>query len=322
MRLSPQRKQPVAAELRPLWETVVPGSRAHCFAASPQSASVFVSGGWGVAHPALRVHQLDAITGVERRALSTRHQAVNSMVVHGASLWVATDRRLFHVLAADLSVTEQWDKGLVTYPHQLAVREGLVVMANWRGPTVGILDPATGRMRRRKAGEQPVLVSTDEHVEVLTAVEPGRWVVDEAKASLRSLTVPASSVVDAAYCGGVWVVTGGRLEVDRQGESATSTRQPSNVLLELETGRQVELAAPCTALTADVQRGLLWAVLGEERDRLVAVDVARAAVVGTFSCPGGSAFEHVAPACDVALARTTLFGDDASVMTALALPEP
>lgn len=244
------------------------------------------------------------------------------MSVHGTSLWVATDTRLFHVVAGDLSVTEQWDKGLISHPHQMAVRNGLVVLANRRGPTIGVFNRGTGTLRRRKTGEQPVLVDTGKHVEVLTAVEPGRWSVDEAEATLGALDTPASTVVDATYCGGVWAVTGGQLTVDRQGDSPINTRRPSNVLIELDTDRQVELTAPCTGLFADASRGLLWAVSGEDRDRLVAVDVGRACIVGTFAGPAGSAFEHVAPELSSALVCSRVLGGETSRVTALALPEP
>ena len=134
--------------LAQLWRSTVPGVMGHAIACDPASHSIFVADGWGIAYAALRLHRLDIRTGEHLADLRTRHQAVSGMILGESYLYVATDARLFELRPADLSVVRQWERGLVRNTMHMLPAGSSVVMANWRSPTIGLLDLESGRTRR------------------------------------------------------------------------------------------------------------------------------------------------------------------------------
>ncbi len=76
------------------WRTKIEGGTANTFLVDLPSRSLYVSDGWGVAYPALRLHRLDLATGEPIVEMRTRHQGVSAMTVHAGYLYAGRTLRL------------------------------------------------------------------------------------------------------------------------------------------------------------------------------------------------------------------------------------
>lgn len=300
------------------WRATVPGDGHHAIGSDAATGSVVVGDGWGVAYAALRLHRLDLATGRETASVRTRHQGVGGVAFADGDVLAATDKRLLRLRAADLSVVQEWDEGVVRDVAHVVPWGGRVVMAGWLRPTVGVLDPATGTVKRVKAGDQPVLVAGDE-LYALAGLHGGLSTLDVAagKLSRRADTPPVTA---AAWCDGLWAVEGGRLD-GGQGDPAAWWRAATATVRCLDGEARVKLGDECRALFPDRARRLLWCVTAEDGARLECIDTAAGAAVGCFAASDGGSFRHVDPEAGLAFAvRRTSVEPAVSALSAHPLP--
>ncbi|MBB2924056.1 hypothetical protein [Cellulomonas cellasea] len=339
-----------AEVLSELWRAQVPGQTALTLAVDAPSGSVFVSDGWGVTYASLGVHRLDLRTGARLASARTAQRAVGALrVAHGA-LWVATDRRLVRLTLAGLEETARWD-GLVGHPQQLVVHGAQAVLAGGLAPTISVLDTATGSVRRRRAGAQPVLGGAPDGVRVVSAVHGSRWRVDavegrlvtepggppltalcSADALAGSVHVPAGSAhaspgptsTAAGATGAVlWGVAAGRERTDRQGGEPLVRRDPGRELVAWHDERhRIALGAAGAALFAGTAGGL-WVLTGVDGQTLQHVDTSAGSVGARYRAPGDAALRHVDATAGVALAvGPGPAGTSDAWLHALRLPDP
>lgn len=135
-----------------LWAARAPGRSAHRVFIRGHAGSVYVSDGWGVNYASIRFRRLDAMTGEEAASFRSG-TAVRTFAYRDTTddLLIATDTKLFELDSLTLSERRRWNTRIPRYPDSLAVRGDHVVVANWLAPQVGLVDLATGRVRRRAA---------------------------------------------------------------------------------------------------------------------------------------------------------------------------
>ena len=288
--------------LAQLWRSTVPGVMGNAIECDPASHSIFVADGWGIAYAALRLHRLDIRTGEHLADFRTRHQAVSGMILGGSYLYVATDARLFELRPADLSVVRQWERGLVRNTMHMLLAGSSVVMANWRSPTIGLLDLDSGRTRRVRVGLQPHLVRFGNVIRVIAGFDGGMWILDTERARMTdpSPTPPVTAIAAGAH---LWGVVAGRAE-GGQGQPPVWVKRGSNRLTRL-TGDPwaAQLAGECSALISDDAQGVLWCVIKNGAE-LVELSQTSGKVVASFGAGAGARFAHVDAAARVALTMT------------------
>ena len=257
-------KVPLPLEQR--WTVSIPGQHVHAFAGDTASNSLVVGDGWGVPYSALRLHRFDAATGAETASIRTRHQPVNALLPLDGRLLAATDLRLFEVTLPDLRVTNVWERGLVRYAQQLAGNGECVVQANWLRPSIGVLDKATGAVRRVKAGAQPLLFDYQGQVRVVSALEGGMATLDVVAGRLVD-RVPVPPVAAIAAGRDIWAIVAGPPQTSQVSPTAAPVDLPqfrrcTGEVVRL-TGDPVSctLGGPCRKLWCDDDQGLLWCFL-------------------------------------------------------------
>jgi hypothetical protein len=274
------------------WAVSIPGRQVHAFAGDTATNSLIIGDNWGVPYGALRIHRLDAATGSETAAILTRHQPVNGLLALNGRLLAATDSRLFDLTLPGLAVTKFWERRLVRYSQQLELDGGYVVQANWIRPYIGVLDTATGAVRRMKAGPQPLLFHYQGKVRALSALDGGMASVDTVSATLVDrVAVPPVSAIAAGR--EIWVVVAGQAQSPEVYPKPPPVplpqfRRATHEVVRL-TGEAVSftLDGPCRRLWCDDARDLLWCFLEGERShgastRLCAIRQATGEVVARY----------------------------------------
>jgi hypothetical protein len=281
-----------------LWRATVPGITGHNILVDPDSRSVYVSDGWGVPFPSLKLHRLSLSGGDEQVSTGTRSQGVGALATADKRLWASTDRRLFALDPYSLDVLDQWDKRLIPYTQSIVPTAGRLVMANWHASTVGLFDPQDGSTRRIKVGAQPVIVPDGDQVRLIAGFDGGMATLGpEGELIDKSPTPPLTSAV-AMPGGTVWAVLAGQAE-GGQGEPPVWERSGTNQVVRLGPDQLVlGMAAKCLGLVADRARSLLWCI---EPAGLELVDAARGQVVGRYGTPGGRV-QQVSPEAGMAFA--------------------
>jgi hypothetical protein len=81
-------------------------------------------------------------------------------------------------------------------------------VANWRGPSIGFVSLADGKVRRRAVGEQPRLFESDGAAYLVMAIEGSVAKVDTAAAIISPLFTARSCVSLVAGSGVAWLLEG------------------------------------------------------------------------------------------------------------------
>lgn len=291
-------KRPLPLEQR--WTVSIPGWQVHAFDGDAATQSLLVGDAGGVAYGALRLHRLDAVTGTETASIRMRHQPVNGLLIDGSRLLAATNSRLFEIALPGLKVTHVWDRGLVRYANQLQSQGEHIVQANWLRPSVGVLNTATGVVRRVKAGPQPLLFKYHEQVRVVSALEGGMATVDIAAAKLVDrVRVPSVSAISAGR--DIWAVVAGPPESPEVYPAPPPVTLPqyrrgTREVIRL-TGEPLSytLDGPCRRLWCDDARGLLWCFLDGQpahgiTTRMCALRQATGEVIARFETETAESF--------------------------------
>lgn len=290
--------------LTEIWRTTVPGHTSHTVVSDPGSKSLFVSDGWGVAYPALRLHRLDPETGEHLAEIRTRQQHVSALVATSESLFVATHSRLLRLRPEDLGLVGHWDKVLPSDSQQLVAAGDRLIAANWRKPVVGMFEVASGTSVRLRVGLQPLLLRHGDTVSVVEGFGGGRRVIDLERGRLLGAE-PGPPVTAVAAGGEIWGIAAGEAPAPG-GRSAPSTllKPGTDRLLRLSGDERWEalLPGPGTSLYCDDERGLVWALLGPGGSTLVAVSQEWRWVVASFPAGPGRYWAYFDPAAGLAIA--------------------
>jgi hypothetical protein len=224
---------------------------------------------------ALRLRRLDVDTGAELALTRTRGQLVFGMAFRGDRLFAASNSRLFELDSTGLSVIRQWDKRLVRWSTQVVVCDEVIVEAGWYAPYIGIVDLATGAVRRVKVGKQPLLFTHNGEVLVAAGFHGGVSTLDVEHASLHNLvkTFPMTAIAVGKE---VWAVTGAQPQPPNIVGAPPEYEPPlfrrgSDTITRL-TGApwSTRLDADCRRIWCDDARRVLWCLLEDQRPHAAA----------------------------------------------------
>jgi hypothetical protein len=197
------------------------------------------------------------------------------MAFRGDRLFAASNSRLFEFDSTALTVIRQWDKRLVRWSTQLVVSDEVVVEAGWYAPYIGIVDLATGGVRRVKVGKQPLLFTHNGEVQVAAGFHGGISTLDVEHASLHKLakTFPMTAIAVGKE---VWAVTGAQPQPPNIVGAPPEYEPPlfrrgSDTITRL-TGEpwSTRLDADCRRIWCDDVRGVLWCLLEDQRPHTAA----------------------------------------------------
>jgi hypothetical protein len=215
----------------PLWAASVPGFTAHFLRIHGPSSSLFLSDGWGVTFASLRFRRYDLRTGQEVAGIRTGTAVRCIAVLPGETeIVAASDSKLFRLELRSLTELERWDKRIPRYSDSIAVLAGQAVVANWRRPGVGIVDLASGSVRRRSSpgltkviarqGGDPLLLGGDKG--------GGLWSIEPRAGTVTALVTspPAIDAVVDPRGDGIWMTVGIRATYTESSSGpGRSTRQ-------------------------------------------------------------------------------------------------
>ena len=244
-----------------------------------------------MAYAALRLHRLDLNTGAHLADVRTRHQMVTGTTVASGRLYAATESRLFELSPADLTITRQWERGLISNSTQLVAADAALVMANWRMATIGLFDIDTGRTRRLRTGLQPLITRFAGEIKVVAGFDGKMWTLDVERARLRN---PASIPPVTAVATGehLWAVLAGPPE-GGQGQPPAWFKRGSNHIVRLSGDAwTAHLVGNCSALVCDDANGVLWCTLDRGKT-LQAVSQLSGRMLRSFDLGDRRRFVHV-----------------------------
>jgi hypothetical protein len=180
-----------------LWTSLARG-QGHLAVIHSAVGSLYVSDGWGVSYASLRFRRLDVLTGQETASFRSG-TAVRCFALSRDrnELIAATDSKLFRLDALALVERQRWDTRIPRYSNTMAIRGDLVVVANWRDPKVGIIDLATGRVRRRAAPEMTTVLDGPEDPLLVGGQDGGVVSIDPVSGNAR-LVLDTPAALDAA----------------------------------------------------------------------------------------------------------------------------
>jgi hypothetical protein len=180
------------------WTVPARGRMSQLGAFDPGCGALYVSDGWGIAYAAIRFRRLDAITGQETAAFRSG-TAVRCFALGPGrdELIAATDSKLFRLDATTLEERQRWDTRIPRYSNTLAIRGDQVVVANWRDPKVGVVDLATGRVRRRAAPAMTIVLDGPGDPLLVGGLDGGVDAIDPVTGGVRRV-VDTPAALDAA----------------------------------------------------------------------------------------------------------------------------
>lgn len=293
-----------------IWRASIPGHTAHTALADPASKSLFVSDGWGVAYPALRLHRLDPETGEKLAEVRTRRQHVSALVAAEDSLYVATHSRLLRLRPEDLRMVGQWDRVLPSDSQQLVACGQLLVAANRRKPAVGLFDPDSGASVRLNVGLQPLVFVHAGNAKVAEGFQGGIRTFDfERRCLLGAEPGPPLAAVAAGE--EIWGIGAEAPTAGGGSGPASAWSKPGTErLLRVGDGEEDRawsawLPAPGVAVYCDDERGLVWCLVGPDGATLVAVSQEERRLVQMFPAGTGRYWVYFDPVSGLALAAQT-----------------
>lgn len=298
-------EEAASVRMTEIWRASIPGHTTHTVLADPGSKSLFVSDGWGVAYPTLRLHRLHPETGEAVGEIRTRQQHVSALAVMDDSLYVATHSRLLQVRPGDLHVLRHWDRVLPSDSQQLVAAGDWLVAANWRKPVLGLFHPQRQESVRLRVGLQPLLATLGNTVRLVEGYAGGVRSVDLDNASLLGAE-PGPPVSAVATGTELWGILGGPpAGTGAHGTGSAWSRPGTDRLTRMADPTWTAiLPAPASAIYCDDQRGLLWCRAGPNSTLLVAVSQEDSRVVASFPAGDGRYWLHVDPGAGLAVEAT------------------
>jgi hypothetical protein len=146
------------------WSATLRGHSAHGVHLAAQAGAVYTGDGWGSTYPSMRIRRLDLRTGAETASFRAFNSLrCSTLIREGRSLIAILDDKILELDAQTLEERRRWDKRVPRYGQTVAFAHDVIVLANWLDPTVGLIDYASGRVRRRDAPPMPQIIAGVAH---------------------------------------------------------------------------------------------------------------------------------------------------------------
>lgn len=252
-----------------LWTIPVRGAAGQNPFFDDLGTSLYASDGWGRAPaPTLRFRRFDALTGEEQARWPCGSAVRCATLVGDGDLLVATDQRLAQLDATTLVERRRWNRS-VKHANSIAVAGSTAVAANWRLPTVTLVDLETGLVRRKRHGEMTAVVGRPGGDPLLVGgASGGIAAIDPASGTIRRLRA-APAALDATLTPdgeALWLTTGIRVVVTERPDGASLRPGDATTRLErhpLGEGDATEIDVPMPVRTvACGVDGELWLTPG------------------------------------------------------------
>lgn len=301
MRFSQRNPTIAPGKTQELWTIALVGAGNQSFFGGRSANAVFVGDGDGVLYANLRLRAYSLTDGRERASVRTGTTARCMTIFPDGDLLVATDHRLHRLDPSTLAERQRWERGVPEFSDSIALVGNTCALANWQGPSVSLVDLATGRTQRRSWVALPRLIESPNRTYLLASGDGGLSTID-VDGGDRTDAFRTTSGRDAVIQGDrLWIIDGRpRFGVRDMGESKT--------LRAYDVGRGVEarrLRIPAGANRLFVAGPRLWAV---GRASIVEVDVGgEARVIAQWMAPVGHQWSAVDPILGLAFSSTVDF---------------
>jgi hypothetical protein len=298
-----------AAEGSLLWTIRVRGAAGQNPFFDDSGASLYATDGWGNAPaPTLRFRRFDAATGQEEARWPCGSTVRCATPVGDADLLVATGQRLARLDGRSLIERQRWDRS-VKYASTIAVSGSVAVAANWRLPTITIVDLETGAVRRKRHAEMTSIVACPGADPLLVGgATGGIAAIDPLTGTIHPLR-PAPPALDAALSAdhrALWLTTGIRVVVTERPDGASL--RPGDATSGLEShplggGEPTAIAVPLPVRTVATSGDDLWLTPGPIRgtDQFVLVRTIDRDEWHLWRPPSGEVVAAVSPRAGLAL---------------------
>ncbi len=140
-----------------LWRTSIAGVMGHSFWFDVPQQRLLMSDGFGVSFAALKLRALALDDGREVASTKLGNAARAMAAGQEGSLLVATDKKLFQLAGADLSLQAKWTARIPSYSNHLLVDDSYVYFSGG-APAVSALSLESGTVKRRVLSAQRVRI--------------------------------------------------------------------------------------------------------------------------------------------------------------------
>jgi hypothetical protein len=288
-----------------LWTIEIRGAGGQNPFFDAAGASLYATDGWGKAPaPTLRFRRFDALTGREEARWSCGSTVRCATPIGDGDLLVATDQRLARLDAATLAERQRWNRS-VRHADTIAVSGSITVAANWRMPTVSLVDLATGVVRRKRHGGMTAVVPRPGADPLLVGGSTGGISVIHAASGVIRPVRPAPPALDVALSSdgrALWLTTGIRVVVTERADGASlrpgdATRRLERHPLDGGEPSVVEIPLPVRTVACDGDHDGLWLTPGpvSGAEPFVIARLHSAAAWRVWRAPAQEAVMAVAP---------------------------
>ena len=146
-----------SADAQILWRTTIAGVMGHSFSFDVPQQRLLMSDGFGVSFAALRLRALALDNGHEVASVKLGNAARAMAAGQDGSLLVATDKKLFQLAGADLSLQAKWTARIPSYSNHLLVDDRFVYFSGG-APAVSALSLESSMVKRRVLPAQRVRI--------------------------------------------------------------------------------------------------------------------------------------------------------------------
>ena len=250
------------------WSMEVRGAAGQNPFFDDSGASLYASDGWGKAPaPTLRFRRFDAATAHEGARWPCGSAVRCAAPIGDGDLLVATDQRLARLDGSTLVERQRWDRS-VKHANTIAVAGSVAVAANWRLPTITLVDFATGGVRRKRHGEMTAVIARPGAEPLLVGgATGGIAVIDPVTGVIRPLrpAPPALAAALSADGRALWLTTGIRVIVTERPDGASLRPGDATSRLErhpLDEGEPTVIEVPLPVRTVATAGDSLWLTPG------------------------------------------------------------
>lgn len=300
-----------------LWTIEVRGAAGQNPFFDDSGASLYSTDGWGKAPaPTLRFRRFDAGTGQEEARWPCGSTVRCATPVGDGDLLVATDQRLARLDGRTLVERQRWDRS-VKHANTIAVAGSVAVAANWRLPTITIVDLETGAVRRKRHGEMTSVVARPGGDPLLVGGTTGGIAeIDGLTGTIHPLR-PAPAALDTALSAdghSLWLTTGIRVVVTERPHGASL--RPGDATSRLEShplggGEPTAIEVPLPVRTVATATDSLWLTPGpiQGADQFLLIRPTDGDDSHLWRPPYGQVVAAVAPRAGLALTSRRSSGD-------------
>ena len=219
-----------SADAQVLWRTTIAGVMGHSFWFDVPQQRLLMSDGFGVSFAALKLRALALDDGREVASTRLGNAARAMTLASDGSLLVGTDKKLFQLAGADLSLQAKWTVRIPSYSNHLLVDDSFVYFSGG-APAVSALSLESGAVKRRVLPAKRVRIhkGISGKSAIVAVCEDGSiWDAASGLATAPRNITRTSALSDSAMddLGQLWLSLGGewREEGRRVFRSAPSSR--------------------------------------------------------------------------------------------------